>query len=263
MKYLANITCTPNIKNDYGSLLITNLYKLLYPFIPNQYGDLPLKLFNVKNLQDKINESEEQLVFFQVFLNTLFYQLLSEKPESAQDLNDMLPIFFDLNKINDSDFNYYIPYNFSEKFDAMAQKEIENVKFQNNMVILTREQFNYLVEDNFPLYYYPMLVFDGVLDFKMAGEVVEYYNKKLSDKSITNDIFDKHLFQFKKVYATLTDSRHFTGLVSLKAVIKNDQIKFSSNVDLELKAEGIIKDLVFKNDKIIMDNYYTLPGMVI
>ena len=31
-------------------------------------------------------------------------------------------------------------------------------------------------------------------------------------------------------------------------------------MDLELEAEGIIKDLVFKKEKIIMDIYYTLPG---
>ena len=31
---LANITCTPNIKNDYGALIITNFYELLYPFMP-------------------------------------------------------------------------------------------------------------------------------------------------------------------------------------------------------------------------------------
>ena len=105
-----------------------------------------------------------------------------------------------------------------------------------------------------------MLVFDGVLDLDMANEIGVYYDKKLSDKSLTNEIYDKHINKFKKIYIALEDSRHFTGLVSLKAEIKNDQIKFSSNVDLELKAEGIIKDLVFRNDKIMMDTYYTLPG---
>ena len=29
---------------------------------------------------------------------------------------------------------------------------------------------------------------------------------------------------------------------------------------MELSADGIIKDLVFKNEKIMMDTYYTLPG---
>ena len=73
---LANITCTPNIKNDYGALIITNFYDLLYPFMPKEYtADVPLRLLDVKNLQDKINESQEQLAFFQVFLNTLFYQV--------------------------------------------------------------------------------------------------------------------------------------------------------------------------------------------
>ena len=260
---LANITCTPNIKNDYGTIFITNFYKLLYPFFPKEYTvDVPLRLLDVKNLQDKINESQEQLAFFQVFLNTLFYKVFSEAPGGIKKdkFKDILPIFFDLNKINNSNFNYYIPQKISSKFDEMAQSEKENVKFLNNMVVLTREQFHYLVEENFSLFYYPMLVFDGVLDFDMAIEISVYYDKKLSDKSLTNEIYDKHIIKFKKIYIALEDSRHFTGLVSLKAEIKNDQIKFSSNIDLELKAEGIIKDLVFRNDKIMMDTYYTLPG---
>ena len=53
------------------------------------------------------------------------------------------------------------------------------------------------------------------------------------------------MFKFKKMYATVENSRHFTSLLILKAVNRNDQFKFSSNEDLELKAKGIIKDLVF------------------
>ena len=94
----------------------------------------------------------------------------------------------------------------------------------------------------------------------MANEIANYYDKKLSDKSLTHEIFDKYIFKFKKTHATLTDSRHFTVLVSLKAEIKNYQIKFCSNIDLELKSGLIIKDLVFWNDKIMMDTCYTLPG---
>ena len=245
---LANITCTPNIKNDYGTIFITNFYELLYPFFPKEYtADVPLRLLDVKNLQDKINESQEQLAFFQIFLNTLFYQVFSEAQGiiKKDKFKDILPIFFDLNKINNSNFNYYIPQKISSKFDKMVPSEKENVKFLNNMVVLTREQFHYLVEENFSLFYYPMLVFDGVLDLDMAIEISVYYDKKLSDKSLTNEIYDKHIIKFKKIYIALEDSRHFTGLVSLKAEIKNDQIKFSSNVTSELKAEGIIKDLVF------------------
>ena len=53
----------------------------------------------------------------------------------------------------------------------------------------------------------------------MAVEISVYYDKKLSDKSLTNEIYDKHIIKFKKIYIALEDSRHFTGLVSLKAEI--------------------------------------------
>ena len=177
---LANITCTPNIRNDYGVLIFTNFYKLLYPFLPpNTFPNVPLRLLNVKNLQDKINEAEEQLVFLQVFLNTLFYHVFLEPIDNNEDdFKNLLPIFFNLSRINDSDFYYYVPQNINSKFDAMVQKEKENVKFKNNMVVLTREQFNYLVEDNFDLLYYPMLVFDGVVNMEIATEIANYYDKK-------------------------------------------------------------------------------------
>ena len=264
---LANITCTPNIRNDYGVIRITNFYRLLYPFLPpDAFPLIPLKLKNVKNIADKINELQEQVVFVQVFLNTLFYQAFAEQQfeDDTQDaFKDLVPIFFNLSKINDTDFNYYIPQNLNLKFDDMVRKENtvnKTIKIENNNAVLTREQFNYLVEDNFELLYYPMLVFDGLVDHTMATEIAAYYEKKLNDNALNHKIFDKYIFQFKKTYATLVNSIHFTGLVNIKAEIKNDQIKFSSNLDLELKAEGIIKDLVFQNDKIMLDTYYTLPG---
>ena len=49
--------CTPNIKNDYGILLITNFYNIYYPFMKGIEKELfPIRLFNVKKLEDKINE---------------------------------------------------------------------------------------------------------------------------------------------------------------------------------------------------------------
>ena len=94
--------------------------------------DLPLRLLDVKNLQDKINETQEQLVFMQVFINTLFYQLFSETPKKMKSdkFKGLLPIFFNSNKINNADLNYYIPQNMVPKFDALVAQEQENVKFE-------------------------------------------------------------------------------------------------------------------------------------
>ena len=78
-------------------------------------------------------------------MNTLFYQLFSEAQQKPKKdiLKNALLIFFNLSKINDSDFNYYIPQNISQKFEAMVEKEKDNVEFENNMMVLTREQLNY------------------------------------------------------------------------------------------------------------------------
>ena len=94
---------------------------------------------------------------------------------------DILPIFFDLNEINNSNLKYYIPQIFNDELDVMVQNEKENLRFHNNIVILTQEKFYYLVEDNFSLFYYPMLVFCRVLDFSMATDIIDFYDKKLSN----------------------------------------------------------------------------------
>ena len=65
--------------------------------------------------------------------------------------NNLLPLFFNLNEINDSNpSNYYIPRTFNNIFDQMCVKE--NVKIEDNFAVLTREQFNYLIEEKIDLY---------------------------------------------------------------------------------------------------------------
>ena len=36
------------------------------------------------------------------------------------------------------------------------------------------------------------------LNLDMGAEIGVYYDKKLSDKSLTNEIYDKHIIKFKK-----------------------------------------------------------------
>ena len=132
----------------------------------------------------------------------------------------------------------------------MVVKEKDNykIKIENYMTILTRKQFYYLVSDNFSLYYYPLINY-GDISWENFKEVGIYYEEKLNDQSLTHPIFGDYINIYKKIYSSLKDTRHFTGLITLKAEIHNDQIKLSSNSDLELTAEGIIKNLVFKNEK--------------
>ena len=257
---LANITCTPNIKNDYGEISIDNI-STFYPFLPPLKKVL-INLYDVKNIEDKIIQGQEQIAFYQVFLNFTLYKVISEFGSESGLIvyNNLLPIFYNLNEINDPNPNYYIPKAFNNIFDEMCVKE--NVKIEDNFAVLTREQFNYLIEEKFDLYYYPIIRFSPKFTFTASTikKINDYYMEKINDNTLTNSEFDDLISVFRKIYYEVKDSVHYTGLISLKAEIKNDQIKFNSNVDLELKAHGIIKDLVFKNEKIMLDTYYKMPG---
>ena len=71
---LANITCTPNIRNDYGKIIINNFLSKYYPFFPNEkMNNLPIRLLNVEKLDDKINEGQEQISFIQTFINLYLF----------------------------------------------------------------------------------------------------------------------------------------------------------------------------------------------
>ena len=72
---LANITCTPNIKNDYGEIIIKNYSD----FNPNFFQlfsklktELLLELYDAKILHDKINNQlHEFITFNQILLNSI------------------------------------------------------------------------------------------------------------------------------------------------------------------------------------------------
>ena len=98
---------------------------------------------------------------------------------------------------------------FLRDFDAMVAKEKDNykIKIENNMTVLTREQFYYFVSDNFNLYYYPLINYSNIET--NLQEVGIYYTEKLNDQSLTHPIFDD--FLFKKIYTSLKYTHQFTG----------------------------------------------------
>ena len=65
---------------------------------------------------------------------------------------------------------------------------------------------------------------------------------------------------FIKYYSKLLNSREDTGFTTLKAELLDNKIKLTSNSKLTLHAEGICKDLIFKNTEIELDKYYYIPG---
>ena len=121
--------------------------------------------------------------------------------------NNLLPIFYNLNEINDSNPHYYIPKAFNNIFDEMCVKE--NVKIEDNFAVLTREQFNYLIEEKFDLYYYPIIRFKP--KFKFTDETIKkinnYYMEKINDNTLNSE-FEELISIFKKIYNEVKDSVH-------------------------------------------------------
>ena len=64
----------------------------------------------------------------------------------------------------------------------------ENVKIEDNFAVLTREQFNYLIEEKFDLYYYPIIRFSPKFNFTVdtIKKINNYYMKKINDNTLTN-----------------------------------------------------------------------------
>ena len=81
----------------------------------------------------------------------------------------------------------------------MVAKEKGNykIKIENKITILKRKQFYYFVSDNFSLYNYPLINY-GAISGDYIKEVVNYYEDKLIDQSLTHPIFDDSINLFKK-----------------------------------------------------------------
>ena len=91
---LANITCTPNIRMDYGSIIFKNLREF-YLFLPEDFK-LRFELFDVKNIEDKINnELQQQITFFQFMIHNTFFSMCERKTFlNTEVYKDLLPVFY-------------------------------------------------------------------------------------------------------------------------------------------------------------------------
>ena len=68
------------------SSLINKFLSNYYPFLPvnDTFDNLPIRLLNVKKLEEKINEGKEQISFVQTYLNLVLFNLFST-PDGTQD----------------------------------------------------------------------------------------------------------------------------------------------------------------------------------
>jgi hypothetical protein len=257
---LANITCTPNIINDLGYINIKNLHEV-YPFLPKNF-DVPIKLDNVKNLQDKINiEMQEMISIIQFGLNSKMFILLEKPADYYTMLSGRIPVFYNFSEQHDPTAKYYIPKQFNENFDLEIEKEKE-VTFQNNYVVLTRDQFFDFVDGQYDLSYYPLFSVyqNSITNDKFFEDFMNYYEEKTLNPSLKNERYDITLAAIKKINENLSKSIQFAGLITIRAEVYNNKIKLISNIPLFLQASGIIKDLVFKNEMILLDTFYPMPG---
>jgi len=181
---LANITCTPNIINDLGYINIKNLHEV-YPFLPTNF-DVPIKLDNVKNLQDKINiEMQEMISIIQFGLNSKMFMLLEKPADYYTMLSGRIPVFYNFSEQHDPTAKYYIPKKFNENFDLEIEKEKE-VTFQNNYVVLTRDQFFDFVDGQYDLSYYPLFSVyqNSITNDKFFEDFMNYYEEKTLNPSL-------------------------------------------------------------------------------
>ena len=121
---LANITCTPNIKNDYGEIVIKKFlsHMPLVFYDNNKLDDLSLDLSDAKNLRDKINtDVQEYITFNQIIITSWmkFHMNAAKiKPRSSETI---VPVFFDIS----ADFDevwYYIPAGYNLNFEKVIKK---------------------------------------------------------------------------------------------------------------------------------------------
>ena len=136
---LANITCTPNIKNDYGHIVIKNyLDQFLYfehderyfSFI-NKFKEIIIELNDAKTLPDEINMRQKVINYRQFILNNIIFYKISEfskQPARKQDnYYNYLPIFYDIFS-RSLEPVYHIPVEYSITFGDLIKSNITSDK---------------------------------------------------------------------------------------------------------------------------------------
>ena len=244
---LANITCTPIIKN--GKIIIKNSNK--FAFLKDYSGeDMTLNLSDTKNFQDKINNEFQEAIQRHEFINNTFI-FNAIKLLKTTNLNkitsqiDIIYVFYDIQDKHTNNPNFYIPVN--------SSKVVWDKSFiKDNFICIKREDFYNQIP-----YTHKVVLLGGYLSGKYTNEEI---NAIINNKA--NEYLNDWDNIFIKNYSKLLNSREDTGFTTLKAELLDNKIKLTSNSKLKLHAEGICKDLIFNNQEIELDKYYYVPGQL-
>ena len=246
---LANITCTPIIKNDYGKIIIKNSKKYAF-FKEYAETDIILNLSDTKNFQDKINNEFQEAIQRHEFINNtlifFFIKLLkSIYLNKITSQIDIIYVFYDIQDKHTNNPNFYIPVNSCK----VAWKSSFT---SENFINIRRDDFYNQIPHN-----HKVVLLGGYLSGKYNKE---YITAIINNKA--NEYLSDWENIFIKYYSKLLNSREDTGFTTLKAELLDNKIKLTSNSKLKLHAEGICKDLIFKNQEIELDKYYYVPGQL-
>jgi len=250
---LTSITCTRNIKNDFGKLII--YYDNVLTFNSDLQVPIEIDLSETYDLQDKINNDvREYLTLEQIYRNSLLFIHL-----------EALGFFKIPSRLKEDDIAVFY-----------------DIRNRNKLFILSKHPDFYERID----YYYTKLSWDdlnkysNILLYPISNKIVEIINKtptsdqvvQIVDKILAGFSSRKTNYQYKldpiilEIFRDFDDiylrinNRDDVGLFKLYCEIKDDKIKFSSNKNITLEADGKLKELVFNDSKIILDKYYYIPG---
>ena len=200
---LANITCTPIIKNDYGKIIIKQLNK--YPFLKDYPADdIILNLEDAKNFQDKINnEFQEQIQTYEFINNTLTFHAIKlfKKTNSIISILDVIYVFYDIQDKHTNNPNFYIPVN--------SCKVVWDKSFiKDNFICIKRDDFYNQIPHN-----HKVVLLGGYLSGKYNNDdITEIKNALQFNKA--NYFLNEWNNIFIKYYSKLLNSREDTGFTT-------------------------------------------------
>ena len=253
---LASITCTRNIKNDYGELVVKKSGEN-YPFLLDINPDLHLELTDAFNLQDKINnDSKEIFSLFQILYNS--YIIYRGRFHHGMCKQRTIFVFYDIQNTSDSILI------FSDDIHVQSSQKIPENKLRKVPVGFLDE---YKLK-NYSIEYYPYIdewikrYFSNENEygiFTIDDLIINFKKKQINPQLKLENKYEMMFSEFNDVIEKINE-RDDTGLIIITACVSNDKIKLHCNRNIRIEALGVCKDLIFKDSFIKLDKFYHMPG---